>query len=84
MAGVITLTTLPEDWADPVLTRQQAHQLLLAPHHKLFAIMTDATPDTGHGNTEHRVQGYLLASLMPHAQADILTLFVPPQYRRNG
>ncbi|RYG60661.1 MAG: GNAT family N-acetyltransferase [Alphaproteobacteria bacterium] len=77
MAHVITLTSVPDDWEDPVLTQQQAQTLLAQPHHVLFAV---SLPSAHH----HATGGYLLASLMPHAQADILTLYVPPTHRRHG
>lgn len=72
MAAVHTLTTLPEDWNDPVLTRAQAEELLAQPHHVLLAVMP------------HAAGGYLLARLVPHTQADILTLYVHPAHRRHG
>ena len=73
MPQVIALTALPAHWEDPVFTRQQAQALLTQPHHVLLAV--------GEGNNP---SGYLLARLVPHTQADILTLYVPPAHRRNG
>ncbi len=69
---VHTLTTLPEDWNDPVLTREAAYSLLTQPHHVMWAV--------GQGGSH----GYLLARLMPGTMADVLTLFVPPAHRRKG
>ena len=63
-----TLQTLPDNWADPVLTAAQAQSLLNKPHHVLFT----------HGG------GHLLASLPPGMPADILTLYVPESQRRRG
>ncbi|RYG60914.1 MAG: GNAT family N-acetyltransferase [Alphaproteobacteria bacterium] len=73
MAHVITLTTLPDNWEDPILNAVQAQALLTLPHHVLLAVKEGDD-----------LCGHLLASLMPHAQADILTLYVPPAHRRHG
>lgn len=70
--SVVQATTLPDNWADPVLSRAQAEALLAMPHHYLLA-------------TQHPyAAGYMLLQAMPQAQADILTLYVAPEYRRQG
>lgn len=81
MATIQTLTTLPEDWDDTVLTRAQAEALLAQPHHVLFVAITQSNNELRKPNDG---QGHLLARLVPHTQADILTLYVPPAHRRHG
>lgn len=66
------LTRVPEDWDDPILSAADTRNLLSQPHHVLLGVGED-----GAG-------GHLLASLMPHMAADILTLFIPTGMRRNG
>lgn len=65
------MTTLPDDWADPVLDCTQAAALLATPHH--YLLVTKSPFAAGH----------LLLQAMPGAQADILTLFVKTQHRRQ-
>jgi ribosomal protein S18 acetylase RimI-like enzyme len=65
------LTTIPQSWADPIFTAQQAATLLAQPHHILLAIQA------GQG-------GHLLARIMPHTPADLLTLYVPENCRNQG
>lgn len=71
--SVLTLTTLPTSWDDPVLSRTQAEELLAQPHHLLLAIGPAEMPDA-----------YLFARCIPHTPADILTVFVNPAHRRKG
>jgi len=70
--AIVQATTLPENWADPVLSRAQAEALLATPHHYLLV--------TG----QPYAAGYILLQAMPQAQADILTLYVHPDHRRQG
>lgn len=63
---------LPENWHDPVFSAAQAAALLATPHHYLL-VLHNSTP-----------VGHVLLQAMPQAQADILTLYVPPAQRRQG
>jgi ribosomal-protein-alanine N-acetyltransferase len=69
---IVTLTNVPADWADPILTADEAYHLLTQPHHVLFAV------------GESGVGGHLLARMVPGTPADIITLYVPPIARRCG
>ncbi len=64
--------TLPEHWNDPVLSRAQAEALLALPYHYLLITQ------------QPYAAGYILVQAMPQAQADILTLYVQPEHRRQG
>lgn len=59
---------LPPTFTDPIFTRQQVESLLAQPHHTLLT---------------HQAS-HLLARLVPSTPADILTLYTPPQARRQG
>lgn len=65
------LTAIPANWQDPIFTAEQAATLLAQPHHILLAI------NAGQG-------GHLLARVMPHTPADLLTFFVPESSRNQG
>jgi len=60
--------TLPPHWHDPILTAGQAKALLARPNHILLI----------------QGGGHLLAHLPPAMPADIITLFVPENRRRQG
>jgi ribosomal protein S18 acetylase RimI-like enzyme len=66
------LTFIPRSWRDPILRASAAKALLSQPHHVLLGLGKNGT------------EGHLLASLVPGAPADVLTLFVPEAYRRRG
>lgn len=65
------LTAIPANWQDPIFSAQAAATLLAQPHHILLAI------NAGQG-------GHLLARIMPHTTADLLTLYVPEKHRNQG
>lgn len=55
-------------WTDPHLTADMAAKLLAQPYHHLLT----------HGSS------HLLAKIIPGQPADILTLYTPPEARRQG
>ncbi len=69
--AVVQATKLPDNWSDPVLSREQAEAVLATPHHYLLVTQ------------QPYAAGYIFIQAMPQAQADILTLYVAPEYRRN-
>lgn len=69
--AVVHATAVPENWQDPILSRTQAEALLATPHHYLLVV------------AEPYAAGHILIQAMPQAQADILTLYVTPEYRRQ-
>ncbi|MFZ2586598.1 MAG: GNAT family N-acetyltransferase [Alphaproteobacteria bacterium] len=62
------MSTLPTPWNDPIFTAAMAQALLNQPHHILLT-----------HNSSH-----LLARVVPHSPADVLTLYTPPEARRHG
>jgi ribosomal protein S18 acetylase RimI-like enzyme len=64
--------TLPEHWDDPILSRAQAEALLALPYHYLLI------------TRQPYAAGYILLQALPQAQADVLTLYVQPEHRRQG
>lgn len=69
MFNVHTLAKLPAAWDDPVLTAPQAAALLAQPGHLLL---------------QAEGGGHLLGMAVPGMAADILTLYVPDNLRRQG
>jgi ribosomal protein S18 acetylase RimI-like enzyme len=67
------LPDVPPGWEDPILNRATAQRLLAQPGHILY--------ETRHPD---RPSAHLLARLIPHAPADVLTLYTPPTHRRLG
>ncbi len=65
---IIVQTHLPATWADPFVPADTAAMLLGQPYHVLLMCG----------------EAYVLARLVPHTPADILTLYTPPAQRRQG
>jgi ribosomal-protein-alanine N-acetyltransferase len=66
---VSQILAVPEGWEDPVLSQTQAENLLVQAGHILLQVQGG---------------GHLLGCAAAGAQADILTLWVPSNLRRQG